>query len=189
MPPWALTLLTAGVALISAVVTSTINTWLGSREKVNEELRVERLKVYPEIWTRTKLFSRWPWTAATYDDLANFQRGLCAWYFEVGGLYMSENSRARYGDVQKLTAALLDHGLPGSTPVGDAYADVMDACSAFRTGLTEDLESRRQRSLMWSLQKAREHRRFEREGEARVERARKRVDPSTRVRTLRGNKC
>jgi hypothetical protein len=170
---WTITLLTAGVALVSGLISASINSWLTSRAKVNEELRVERLKAYPQIWERTITFSRWPRDERTYDDLRRFHLDLRDWYYKRGGLYMSENSRGRYGDVQELAAVELEQPPPPPTALSkERYERLMEACSAFRTGLTEDLESRRQRSLIWSIRKSREHKQDERAAKARVRAAR-----------------
>ena len=53
--------LVAGIVAVgTAVVTSTIQSWLNTRARTTEDLRSERLGVYPEVWERTRAFSRWP---------------------------------------------------------------------------------------------------------------------------------
>lgn len=150
------------------MVSAFINTWLATRATVSEELRVQRLKVYPSVWERTGMFARWPRTSPTYDDLAQFHRDLRDWYFSVGGLFMSENSRARYGDMQMLVAAELERLPPTARLLDEAYQPLMEACSAFRTALTEDLESRRQGSIIWAARKRWEHRRQDKKAARRL---------------------
>lgn len=152
--------LSAGVAVISALITASVTSWIAERAKVSDELRELRLRVYPVVWNETSTFSRWPRTGATCVDLRGFHAALRKWYYEDGGLYLSENSRARYGELQELAEAhlgtrgiALTEDLPGT-----AYEDLMESCSAFRTSLTEDLESRRQRSVLWTLSRVRLHR-------------------------------
>jgi len=53
----------------------------------------------------------------------------------------------------------------------ETYKDLADTCSAFRTSLTEDLETRRQRSLWWVVARWRLHRRQHALWDARRERA------------------
>src|SRR5437762_2234740 len=91
-------LILAGIALGSSIITAEVNSWLGGRAHTSEELRESRLKAYPSAWLLTAGFSRWPRTTATYADIEGSHRQLRAWYFQDGGLFMSENSRARYGD-------------------------------------------------------------------------------------------
>ena len=169
MSALAVTLISAGAALGASIVTASVNSWLTTRAKVGEELRDQRLKIYPGIWERTKLFSRWPRTEATYEDLRRLHRHLREWYYETGGLYMSENCRARYGEMQELFAAQLSDGPAPTARIGPTeYDDLMEICSAFRTALNEDLESRRQGSLLWSVRKGLLHRRQKRAAKQRV---------------------
>jgi hypothetical protein len=100
----------------------------------------------------------------TYADVEEFHRWFRSWYYEAGGLHLSENSRARYGEVQELIAAHLaapgGQAMPAQarTPIADAvYDGLLEACSALRTALTEDLESRRQRSVLYSVRLAARH--------------------------------
>jgi hypothetical protein len=172
---WTAGLIATGAGLCSGLVSAGANTWLANRSKVSEELREQRLKAYPEVWKQTSAFSRWPRNGVDHAELARFHRELRRWYYEVGGLYMSEHARARYGDMQELVGAYCDHG-DGSPAALEphAYDALMKACSTFRTALTEDLESRRQGSIVWSLRKALQHR-----GEARS--ARRRLDVAHRT--------
>jgi hypothetical protein len=170
MDAWTVVLITSASGLVSGVVGAGVNTWLANRSKVSDELRDQRLKAYPDVWERTGRFARWPRNTVTYEALGEFHRDLRTWYFHVGGLYMSENARRRYGRMQELVAAHCTEESDASLPPG-AYADVMEACSEFRTALTEDLESRRQGSVVYAVQKAREHRRQEASARSRLRRA------------------
>jgi hypothetical protein len=171
MDTWTVVLITSASGLVSGVVGAGVNTWLANRSKVTEELRDQRLKAYPDVWERTGRFARWPRNSVTYAALDEFHRELRTWYFHVGGLYMSENARGRYGRMQELVAAHCAVEESHASLPPDAYADIMETCSEFRTALTEDLESRRQGSLVYSLQKAREHRRMDASARSRLRRA------------------
>lgn len=153
-------LITAAAALVGGLVTAVVTGWLASRERVAEELRERRLGVYPPVWKRTSTVSRWPRTNATYADVERLHFDLRSWYYDVGGLFLSENARGRYGELQQIAAAHLSQGRAAAdelTPT--AYEDLMEVASAFRTALTEDLESRRQRSLWRSIRRERLHKR------------------------------
>jgi hypothetical protein len=144
-------LLTAiGGALVAAVI-ALVKGAVASRAKESEELRDLRLTAYPVAWKLTSAVPRWPRAQIGYDGLWTLHKALRQWYFETGGLFLSENSRARYGEVQELLDALLK-GRPDDdqTNVGDAYTPVMETCSSFRTSLTEDLATRRARSVLWA---------------------------------------
>ena len=153
----------AVIGIAGTVLGALVNGALATRAKVNEEMRQLRLTSYPVLWQLTSNFSRWPRMALTYADLVAIHGRLRGWYYETGGIHLSENSRARYGEAQELTAVCLatpdDPGAQASSPVpDDVYNELLDACSALRTALTEDLESRRQRSLLHSLGLAARHR-------------------------------
>jgi hypothetical protein len=170
--PWTIGLITGVAGLVSGFVSAAANTWLANRSKVSEELREQRLKAYPNVWARTVKFSRWPRNDVSYGELAEFERELRGWYYRVGGLYMSQNARRRYGHMQEVVAAYREGREPERHVAPEAYEDLMEACSAFRTALTEDLESRRQGSLVYAVQKAVERRQQERADKQRLRRAR-----------------
>jgi hypothetical protein len=157
-------LITATAALVSGLVTAAVTGWLAGRAKVSEELRELRLSHYPPVWKRTSMLSRWPQTDATYTDLERLHVDLRRWYYGLGGVVLSENARARYGELQALVGTHLerDGAPPGEELRHETYPGLMTVASAFRTALTEDLESRRQRSLWWTIGRTREHRRQER---------------------------
>jgi hypothetical protein len=165
-----LALVTAAAALVSGLVTAAVTGWLAGRAKVAEELREARLRIYPPLWKRTSTLSRWPRTDLTWAGLERLHFDLRHWYYDTGGLYLSENARARYGELQELMAAQLDSSLPqrGDELPASAYDPLMHSASSFRTALTEDLESRRQRSLWWTLSRARIHRTQQRDARRRL---------------------
>ncbi len=144
-------LITALGGAIVASIIAVVNGAVASRGKESEELRDLRLKVFPAAWKLTAVVPRWPRAQIVYADLWSLHIALRSWYFEIGGLFLSENSRARYGDVQELLSELLDGRPEGDqTKVDAAYAPAMESCSAFRTSLTEDLATRRSRSVLWA---------------------------------------
>jgi hypothetical protein len=158
-------LLIALIGIAGTVLGALVNGALATRAKINEEMRQLRLNSYPLLWQLTSRFSRWPRMTNTYADLEEFHRQFRVWYYDTGGLHLSENSRARYGEVQELMATHL--GAPEGQPMpvqpggalpDSAYSGLLEACSALRTALTEDLESRRQRSLLHSVGLAARHR-------------------------------
>jgi hypothetical protein len=171
-------LVIAVIGIAGTVLGALVSGALATRAKVSEEMRQLRLVSYPVLWKLTSNFSRWPRATNTYADLEKFHRRFRTWYYETGGFQLSDNSRARYGDVQELMAAYLDapegQAMPaqpdGPLPDG-VYVGLMDACSALRTALTEDLESRRQRSALHSIRLAVRHEQQSRTARARLDTA------------------
>jgi hypothetical protein len=172
MPEWATGLVVAGAALVTGIISSLVTSWLAGREKANEELREQRVNAYPQIWRLTGAVSVWPRTQATWSDLEQLHLRLRRWYYTTGGLYLSEHARQRYGDVQNVIAAHLGQRGGGDAPLPDSpvYDDVQTTCSAFRTSLTEDLETRRARSLLRTIGTARFHGRMARKAQRRLNR-------------------
>jgi hypothetical protein len=172
MPEWATGLVVAGAALVTGLISSLVTSWLAGREKANEDLREKRVDAYPQIWRLTGVVSIWPRTGATWGDLEELHLRLRRWYYTTGGLYLSEHARERYGDVQDVIAAHLRQRGGTGEPLPDSpvYDDVQTTCSAFRTSLTEDLETRRSRSLLRTIGTGRFHRRKAREASRRLQR-------------------
>jgi hypothetical protein len=174
----------AAIGIVSAWIGAVINGSLATRAKVNEELRNARLKFYPPLWQLTSQFSRWPRTPTTYGNLVTIHCDFRNWYYAAGGLYLSENARDRYGDVQELVEA---HLAPRSPEHNDEevpdliYDDLMETCSSLRRALTEDLESRRQRSVWWTARKALLHRKQAREAQRRVKKMGSAADAPRRL--------
>ncbi|MGW3408243.1 hypothetical protein [Streptomyces sp. NPDC000888] len=179
------TVIVALLGVASAVVAATVNGALATRSKTGEDVRAGRLEAYPAVWELTRHVSRWPKRELTRRAALQWHLAMREWYYTAprcGGMYLSENGRARYGDVQELLALYLSAADAGEEAFpSDVYEALSDACSAFRTALTEDLQSRRARSLIWVLSRARLHRRHAAEGRRRIDRARSvlQVPPSS----------
>lgn len=106
----------AGIVVASSV--ALVKAAIASRGQENEELRTLRLKVYPAVWRLTSMVPRWPQADPTYRDLWRLHLEPRTWYYDSGGLYLSENARTRYGEMQELLDAYLDgHGRADETPV------------------------------------------------------------------------
>ncbi|MFC8127424.1 hypothetical protein [Streptomyces sp. NPDC057302] len=151
----------AVVGALFAGILAAIKAALVSRAGINESLRSLRLSSYPDIWRETSYISRWPRRELTARELARFHSVLQQWYYQRGGLYLSHSARDRYNEVQKVLETWLQGRNPDAAdasvppPVYDALVDVGHA---LRTALTEDLETRRARSLIHALGRARRHR-------------------------------
>lgn len=143
-----LAVITAVLGLLTAGVLALINNWINVRAGVDEDLRERRLKEYPALWTATGAVSRWPRAVVNRSTLDELHRTLRSWYYAQGGLFLSEQSRARYGDVQQLIAAFLaaDDGEATDVLAPIGYTDLMETASVLRVALTQDLDTRRRKS-------------------------------------------
>jgi hypothetical protein len=161
-------LVTAATAIVTAFATALINSWLQTREQTAESLRQLRLDHYPAVWKLTSQVSIWPRQQLSSHDVMRLHRDLRAWYYNDGGLYLSENARERYGHLQEGIAAYVDSRTSSADIAPADYGHMMELASDFRHGLTEDLETRRKRSLIWTLQQSLGHRKQAREAKAHI---------------------
>ena len=112
---------------------------------IDLDLRAKRIPVYAELWKATDLLPKWPKaTGVKYQQLLQFSESLRAWYFEKGGIYLSRSTHDNaYGPLQDALAELLRTHTTG--PITDEHYDAIRArCSALRTALAGDIESRRE---------------------------------------------
>ena len=160
---------------------------LDQRAGLDEALRDIRTKLYGKAWQSTGLISLWPKPDLTWGDVRAMQGDLRAWYFgdagsagaadeSPGGLYLSRNAQVRYREMQQLIGLSLGSVKDdGEFVPKEVYEDLRDECSAFRTALTEDLETRRKRSVWWTIQTRSQHRTQKRKAAERADRAEKRA--------------
>ena len=146
-----------------------------------------RLKTYPSAWTLTCEVPTWPERRLTYGSMRTLHERLRAWYFGAdefaeplreppGGLTLSTNARERYGNVQEIIAIYLRESDDEAADVPPhAYGAIRASCSAFRTALTEDLDTRRMRSILYASHLRRRHRRQQREAEQRLDAAQRHI--------------
>jgi hypothetical protein len=165
-------LVAALIGLLVGAAAAWVRAVLAIREKVNEELRGRRIDAYPAVYRLTAALSLWPPARMNYEELFQLTLHLRQWYFTTGGLYLSARSRERYGEMKQLISAYLDefakeheeeegeeqyqrsaHHVPPAV-----YDDLTITARAFRNSLTEDLETRRQRSLLWVVRSRQQHR-------------------------------
>lgn len=170
------------VGAAATALLAVVNSFLASRVRVAEEVRKGRLDSYPHLWRLTSLVSVWPRSDPALADLEMLHRALRRWYYEAGGLYLSENARRRYTEVQRLlahVAANFDalHKTSNDRLSGNTYQDLQEACSALRGALTEDLETRVQRSVLRSMGLVRRHWKQQVEAKKRIARAGELCEP------------
>lgn len=116
--------------------------------EIDLDLRKRRIEVYAPLWRATSLLPKWPRDKTVTDaQLARLGQELRQWYFKVGGMFLSRSTHdAGYGPLQDAIAAAVGEGRSGTLSSGD-YDAVRTRCSALRSLLAADLESRRDRPL------------------------------------------
>jgi len=142
-------------ALIGAIVSyvgATLKNFIDARAKVDASLRETRIPVYKELWKKTELLPKWSRSEdITYERLDQFSSELRDWYFNQGGVFLSERARAAYGNLQDTIHFVLPKKEKIVLPKKEKkhnlsiedYEQVRQMCSKLRTELTNDLLSRR----------------------------------------------
>ena len=136
-------------ALIGAVVSfvgTLLTYFLGTRTRRDENLRQKRAEAYKDLWMLTGLLPLCPRSLdVTYKNLLDLSQDFKNWYFTQGGLYLSEESRSAYGDLQsEVTRVVGDRTNSQLTNlISDEEYDIIQAtANALRKQLTTDLLSR-----------------------------------------------
>ena len=113
--------------------------------EIDSDLRKRRIDAYAPLWKATGLLPQWPRASdVTYAQLQDLSRQLRAWYYEMGGIYLSRSShRDAYSPLQDALKELGQAGKSGVISETD-YNDVRKLCSRLRTALANDIESRRE---------------------------------------------
>lgn len=139
---------------VLGVVTGAIGTYLGLYWKIRKELiaeydrdlRTERVKHYKELWAATELLAKYsPPEALTKQSFEQLAATLRLWYFEGGGIFLSDRARDAYFAFQdSIVKALTTTGRPAGEvgPTIDDQKNVRKASSHLRTILTLDIGSR-----------------------------------------------
>ena len=110
----ALTLLAGSVsAVISAVVTyivTRLKVRLDLMVEYDKKLRAERLDAYKELWKLLKPLARFsPAMPLTYQIIQSTSESMRDWYFDVGGIYLSRESRKPYFDLKESLQDIIDN--------------------------------------------------------------------------------
>jgi hypothetical protein len=112
----------------------------------DKDLRNRRLEVYKELWKHLKVLARYdrpkPLTPQTLDELSISLR---EWYFDVGGLYLSEHTRDIYFEIKKMIQGLLesDKYRPDQVLENPDSRLLLDKASLLRARLTHDVGTRK----------------------------------------------
>ena len=114
------------------------------------ELRRDRLKVYAELWSRLEVLNKYGRSSTRLSrvDAEKLVRELKQWYFQVGGIYLSEPARDDYFALQDA----LEHAIATATRRGSGSLESTDDAafefvrlrsSRLRTSLTRDVGTRK----------------------------------------------
>jgi len=112
----------------------------------DQNLRDRRLEVYEGLWQRLQLLARYdrplPLTAASLKDLTVSMRD---WYFNKGGLFLSEDSRPTYFKLKEdIEQTLKRHQEQPEEVLSEKEANsIVEAASRLRAQLANDVGTRK----------------------------------------------
>src|SRR5215208_4144764 len=135
----------AGLALVSGAFLAL----LGSRKRLEVEydieLRGRRIEAYQALWKTLQPLAYYsPPEAVTYAVARDLSQALRTWYFEVGGLFLSELTREAYFDLQKGLGGVIKEPVEHDhLPVADKlFERLRGTASTLRTATTQDVATR-----------------------------------------------
>ena len=152
----ALSLITGLISgLVSAVITFFVTrakVRLDLTAEYDRKLRSERLDAYRELFKRLKPLARYsPEKPLTYKIIKDTSEDLRDWYFDIGGIYLSKESRTPYFDLKGLMQAIIDNEKFKDDPKSDEVrrefeeliGQVLAEGKSLREYLTNDIGTRR----------------------------------------------
>jgi hypothetical protein len=132
------------IPALIGLVTGAVATAYKSRKDLEVQydikLREERIAAYKELWKELARLAYYsPEAPVTRDVARDLSAALRKWYFETGGLLMSEETREPYFDLQRALTAVVASDDELSTPTIDALKQLG---SRLRTSTTDDVATR-----------------------------------------------
>jgi Zn-dependent oligopeptidase len=113
--------------------------------KYDETLHNSRITTYQNLWGRLQVLAKYARSEpVTPSRLRKLSVDLREWYFDVGGLFLSDNSRDQYFALQDAIVAELKRNFADDKEVDDdSFETLRLAGSGLRDHLSSDLGSRK----------------------------------------------
>lgn len=142
----------AASSLFAVVVTALFGL-IANRQKFREDLQSkydsiihnQRTAVYLPLWKDLEALARYaPPEPVTPNKLKELSRTLREWFFRTGGLFLSNDSRRAYLDLQEEITVQLSHKRAADQELDKkSLKQVHDKASALREQLSKDVGSRK----------------------------------------------
>ena len=150
MKDWPLSIVTLVVGALVGIISTYISAKQKFRDdlqaKFNESLHQSRVNTYQKLWEQLQVLAKYarPYPV-THHRLRKLAEDLRKWYFEVGGLFLTDNSRDAYFALHDSIVAELAKKIPEDQELSDpSFETIREKGSALRTNLSADLRSRSQ---------------------------------------------
>jgi hypothetical protein len=113
--------------------------------KYDTDLRDKRIPQYLALWKLLEDLAKYARPRQlTFADLQQLSASLRQWYFEQGGLFLSDKSRDAYFALQEEIKEVLAGGVPPQSEVDETtYEALRQKGSTLRTALTQDVGTRK----------------------------------------------
>jgi hypothetical protein len=149
-----ITLIAAVLTGVFGLITGALVAYMGAILKFRKELeaeydkdlRKERLRVYTNLWSRLDILARFdrpkPLTVTVMRELTESMR---KWYFEEGGLYLSEGARGAYFSLKQTIQSIIENPdyQPDHLLGAEDSRRVLGLASTLRAQLTKDVGTRK----------------------------------------------
>lgn len=118
--------------------------------KYDTDLRDRRINQYLELWKLLEDLAKYARPKElTFADLEKLTASLREWYFHKGGLFLSDNSRDSYFDLQEAIKNILASNteVKEQTVPETIYEELRQTGSSLRTALVRDVGTRQEAKL------------------------------------------
>jgi hypothetical protein len=136
------------VAALTAGATFLATRWKVSKDfdiEIARAVRSDRIEVYPKLWALTERLAFYAKERdLTYSDALDLGSALRRWYYQEGGIFLSENSRDAYFELHEALKAVYTSKPVQSEPLKPReFFSIQRPSSNLRTALARDLGTRR----------------------------------------------
>lgn len=140
-------LLILGSAVLGALTGILTTSWKARKDLESEydiSLRKDRTEVYRDLWSRLESLAFYAAPTVTYEDAEKLTGSLREWFFQQGGLFLSERTREPYFDVQGALQGILRQERSDDLVAveEESLSLLRELASRLRTSMTEDVETR-----------------------------------------------
>jgi hypothetical protein len=145
-------LIAGGITAVVTYLATLARARLDLSIEYDKELRQERLAAYQDLWKRLKPLARYsaeqPLTRQVVRATSESMRD---WYFDVGGIYLSQLTRGPYFDLKEAMQLLIDspewRKEPDQVLPDPALQPLLKCGTTLREALSNDIGTRRQSFL------------------------------------------
>ena len=129
---------TGVVGLVAGIAGTAYKSRKALEAEYDIDLRKARVDVYMKLWSELQVLAKYSPTAFNRATVEQLSVALRRWYFEQGGLFLSERARDKYFDLQEALVQTLG-GRDDPTPLREL---LRTRGSNLRTALAEDVATR-----------------------------------------------